>query len=42
MSKQIEPHETESWIDKIELGIAVALQIGIFIVVVGALVEDSG
>ena len=39
MSKQIEPRETDSWIDKIELGIAVALQIGIFIVVVGALVE---
>jgi len=35
----VEQQASESWIDRVELAIALALQIGIFVVTVSALFE---
>ncbi len=37
MSEDVEQQDSESWIDRVELAIALALQIGIFVVTVSAL-----
>ncbi len=39
MSEDVEQQDSESWIDRVELAIALALQIGIFVVTVSALFQ---
>jgi len=41
MPYDVEQQASESWIDRVELAIALALQIGIFVVTVSALFEQQ-